>query len=355
MGLNEDFLKIVVPTDEYVRVLQMPTPLTDEMAGPRASYLLGADALIEQLARLSGLNLRRRWRVFYSPFTRSEASNGPEGFASSSVIAVDVDGYKVVETDDDDAATLNWADVDKRQAEGLPAVRTRCSKLGLVPSAVVATGGGLHLYSLLDERVDCTLAADLTRRLSVALELPDAPRGLQQMLALPGTWTTKRLPPRRVAVTHLDPRRTYSLAELGDTLPGAPTFTPRKPTLHQDRGPTVDVWSLIETDHALSELYMGRGRTRPDGDHSASGYDMALATRLARLGFSESVITDVIARRRANDRKSSSYASRTAARAVRFAEARPAAGTPSAKRPAEGRPSARPARQGGVSTAPEEG
>jgi hypothetical protein len=105
--------------------------------------------------------------------------------------------------------------------------RPRIARFALPPSAVVQSGGGLHVYWFLREPLDlrdpaaCAEARGLLRRLAVALGGDLASAEPARVLRVPGTFNGKPEygAPRPVVLELLEPDRRYNPGELGEVVP----------------------------------------------------------------------------------------------------------------------------------------
>jgi hypothetical protein len=111
-----------------------------------------------------------------------------------------------------------------------PEARDRLGRFPLRPSAVVDSGGGLHVWWFLREPMtlpaDTVLSRQLLRRLAHALGGDLAAAEPARILRLPGTRNFKYAPPRPVALTIFEPDRRYNPGEFDAVLhpePAAPT------------------------------------------------------------------------------------------------------------------------------------
>lgn len=91
--------------------------------------------------------------------------------------------------------------------------RTRLSAFSIPPSIIVHSGGGLHLYWLLDEPLDpqLPLTKDLLRRLAIALNGDMSAAEGARVLRVPQTLNHKYDPPRNVVVELFQPDIRYNL------------------------------------------------------------------------------------------------------------------------------------------------
>jgi P4 family phage/plasmid primase-like protien len=116
-----------------------------------------------------------------------------------------------------------FADIDFKDSSEAEA-RGRLAAFPLVPSAVVASGGGLQVYWLLQEALDlanggAAHAKQLLRALATALGADLSAAEPARILRLPGTLNHKYDPPRLVVVEALSEHRRYRLDDLAAALP----------------------------------------------------------------------------------------------------------------------------------------
>src|SRR5689334_8364478 len=117
-----------------------------------------------------------------------------------------------------------FADIDfKRTPES--EAHQRLAECPFLPSMIVASGGGLHVYWLLREPLqlqnehDRTQAKSLLRRLAALLHADPVSAEPAHILRLPGTSNYKYDPPRPVVLELCEPTRQYNVSEWGDVLP----------------------------------------------------------------------------------------------------------------------------------------
>jgi hypothetical protein len=115
-----------------------------------------------------------------------------------------------------------WVDLDFKTTPE-PEARRSVDSFAAPPSALVASGGGLHVYWLLDEPVtlpnDAPHIKATLRRLARALGGDLAAAEPARVLRLPYSLNFKYDPPAPVFVETLDPTRRYRLAQLEALLP----------------------------------------------------------------------------------------------------------------------------------------
>lgn len=124
--------------------------------------------------------------------------------------------------DDCESLYALFADVDFKDTSEADA-RQRVRDFALPPSAVVASGGGLHLYWFLDKPLDLrdggtAAAKQLLRSLAVAIGADTKAAEPARILRLPGSLNHKYPPPRTVTVESLTTRR-YAVADIVAHLP----------------------------------------------------------------------------------------------------------------------------------------
>jgi len=120
-----------------------------------------------------------------------------------------------------------FADVDfKQYAGGEDEARAALLRAAFPPTAVVASGGGLHAYWKLKEPLDLSTDADaakaLLRRLAGSLGADLASAEPAHVLRLPNTVNVKYDPPRKVVLELLDADREYNPSDFDELLPADP-------------------------------------------------------------------------------------------------------------------------------------
>lgn len=210
-----------------------------------------------------------------------------------------------------------WCDVDagkpgskKTYPPTIEDAVTLVRGIGVEPSLIVDTGGGIHAWWLLDEpwlfadAVDRKRAADLCRGWVTTVQVFARVRGwsvdsvgdLSRIMRLPGTFNRKFSPPRPVRIIHERPLR-YSPEHLSDYLTaeeystpdamiqvGAVTLRAGAAAPHADR--------LAQADAIFRRTWE---RKRVDmRDQSASSYDLAVANEGVLRGWTDQEIADAI-------------------------------------------------------------
>ena len=239
-----------------------------------------------------------------------------------------------------------WADIDlaspAHEGKTLPAsiedVWRLLAKLPLVPSMLVHSGFGVHAYWLLKEpwvfdsaaeRADAVRltkgwhAAVCTAAQSLGWHLENL-GDLARVLRLPGTLNHKSTPPAEVRVIDSGPDLRYNPSDfepylVDEPVPVAPAQVGPL-TLKADAHPPLD--KMVEAAANSPKFRDTWHRDRPDlADQSQSGYDLALASIAARLGWKDQEIADlIIAARRHHGRRPekalrADYVTRTLAKA----------------------------------------
>ena len=120
-----------------------------------------------------------------------------------------------------------FADLDaKSYPGGEDEARAALARAAFPPTAIVASGGGLHAYWKLKEPLDLTTEADaarsLLRRLAAYLGADLAAAEPARILRLPNTVNGKYDPPRRVVLELLEASREYNPSDFDEVLPADP-------------------------------------------------------------------------------------------------------------------------------------
>jgi hypothetical protein len=147
-----------------------------------------------------------------------------------------------------------FVDIDFKSATEANA-RSRLARFALPPSAIVHSGGGIHVYWLLREPMalpgETLFAGALLRRLAHAFGGDRAAAEPARVLRLPGTLNQKYTPARTVTLEFLDAARRYNPSELDELLPepatsagGAPFTMPDEP-LAEGEGRNNTIYRLV--------------------------------------------------------------------------------------------------------------
>lgn len=99
-----------------------------------------------------------------------------------------------------------WVDIDKPE---LPD-----NIMIVVPTAIVSSGGGYHLYWKLEEFCSNPGAVESANRSLANAMDGDSAYNIDRMLRIPGSWNDKYDPRRQTEVLHLDPTTEYPLSQL---------------------------------------------------------------------------------------------------------------------------------------------
>ena len=234
-----------------------------------------------------------------------------------------------------------WVDIDDKDTGGRQQSWKHARALDLWPSAIIASGGGLHLYFFLD-RPECVYEIQKANQLLIPLVRGDkAAHDPPRIMRLPGSWHCKGVPQRQVFARNtsnplgieLQPDLKYSLNDLtreltmewdllGWEVPGSEPgqlldFKPaaRKTVARAGMELSENIRRLLDADHRLRELYEGRGlRDTINGkpqDTSASAYDFQFAREAQILGATLEETAAAVNYRRGG-KKRAGYAMETA-------------------------------------------
>lgn len=213
--------------------------MTVDVAADRAAFLAALYDGCEGLLEFRAFNGRRGeppvGRAFCAPTDASVRTRFAADHRAHDIY------FGVATRADDSAGTLEncrhlaavFADIDFKMAPEADA-RAGLARFPLPPSAVVQSGGGLHVYWFLREPLDLrdpdarAEAYQLLRRLADALHADMAAAEPARGLRVPGT--VNRKPeygaPRPVVVEILQPDRRYNPSELDAVLPPEPDPAP---------------------------------------------------------------------------------------------------------------------------------
>ena len=251
-----------------------PIEIWQDESGRRSRPLSGARQwlapaeVLERSAQFAALNVSERANVFMGVNPRTRAGGGKKA---------DVTACRAV-----------WAELDR---VSVAECRRRWQLLGLPqPTIEVASGGGVHLYWVLDEPLDVRASAVRDRFEAMLKALyrdlgADATSDVCRLLRLPGFWNMKDVrcgaSPRPCLLVHCDGRLRYPLSMFARWQARA---RPR-PTLELNDGaaaPTSDV--RVERLVAAPDVQV----------RDRSGRDFAIVCELLRLGLSAKQIWPLV-------------------------------------------------------------
>ena len=184
-----------------------------------------------------------------------------------------------------------FADIDFKDFPSEADARAQLEHFALLPSGVVATGGGLHLYWLLTEPLNlenggAPHAKRLLRALAEVVGADLASAEPARILRLPGTFNYKYTPPRRVVIEALDVARRYSLDSLQACLPSVPDDPPARESVSHQL--TRETRMQRAREYLASEPTADEGQRGDDNTYKiccavAVGYDLNEDDALAVL------------------------------------------------------------------------
>jgi hypothetical protein len=218
-----------------------------------------------------------------------------------------------------DIAGPGHADGGKKYARDEAEALALINKIGLAPSLIVHTGGGIHAYWLLKEH--WIFGSDAERQQAQILERAfirtfqlhggqmgiavDSVFDLARVMRLPGTSNWKNAEPRlaRILQDHSDIR--YDPADLQALLPPE-AFTEQSTTAivakqignlildPQAEPPLEKMQALQLAEPKFDASVKYQRKDFPKGKDSPSEYDLSLATFAAMAGWSEQEIADLL-------------------------------------------------------------
>ena len=213
-----------------------------------------------------------------------------------------------------------WADCDDKDYKGGRAeIYKKIESLYPQPSAVVRSGGGLHVYYYLGEDTPADEIEEANRRLA-ALINGDKCHDRARVLRLPLSYHCKN-PQKimRLQFVTLEPQREHSILDLLDEWPETHNSRPveiAKIDHIATAGLSVQIKALMQRFIGIRDLWSGIGKAT--GDQTGSGYDYAVARELIWYGADPKEVADAIAYRvqERGKTKPEKYYARTVGRAV---------------------------------------
>lgn len=221
-----------------------------------------------------------------------------------------------------------WAEIDKDPAASLQKLKER----GIPsPSVVVGSGHGYHLWWVLREPWELPDEAEqkkaqlfvrgFQKTLRAIVGQLDSTHDLARVLRIPGTLNYKENPP--LPVTLIENSETdYNLSDFEGFVDEVPEAVA---AISADVGNAKEV-----SDFTLAAAFESDPEFKSVWEHlahperSQSEFDMAIASRLASMGFSEQVVAGAIVRNRrefSGKDKHPGYVERTVGKAISRARA----------------------------------
>jgi predicted P-loop ATPase len=212
-----------------------------------------------------------------------------------------------------------WADLDDKDFKGgRREIISKLERLDPFPSAIVVSGGGLHLYYFLGEDTPAHEIEEANKRLA-ALSGGDKCHDRARVLRLPYSWHQKNIQrPVQLDFMHYS-GADYSILDLLDVWPecaASRSVSIEKIDHTSTAALSQAVQQLMAKNQILSDLWIGIGKAT--GDQTGSGYDYAVARELLWLGATPEDTADAIAYRvsERGKKKPITYYSRTVGRAL---------------------------------------
>jgi len=216
------------------------------------------------------------------------------------------------------AVSAFWVDIDHKDVGGREALMIALETFPLPPSIIVWSGGGHHVYWLLDEPYDLTTSKHIDRCEYILKGLCDYFDGdfkttdASRILRVPGTPNlpdAKKRTNGRVRsdcfIESIDSSRRYSINDFEE-------FEDRGKAISADRAESADyerkpwdgelpesVKNALESDPKLRARWEGDATGLMDD--SPSEFDLSIASRLARKGISGAEIEAALRYRRDRD------------------------------------------------------
>ncbi|MEE9234926.1 MAG: DUF3987 domain-containing protein, partial [Candidatus Acidoferrales bacterium] len=180
-----------------------------------------------------------------------------------------------------------WVDVDKLDQQGLSSLLAKLQELQIPPHIVVNSGGGYHLYWLLEETLDAQRHLEeieaVNRGLAEVLGGDRAATDVSRILRIPGFLNHKYDPPRPVTAVRGEAQASYRLADFKQK----GIYIPRDKIAQENFAFDHGGGRVVENP-ALSkktrQLLNTPGGDSYGGDRSSQ--DMAVVSALARAGLS---------------------------------------------------------------------
>ena len=187
-----------------------------------------------------------------------------------------------------------WADLDVKDYSSWEELDAKVDGLENKPHAIIASGGGYHLYYFLDGIYTTAEIEEANQRLAQSIGGAKC-HNCDRILRIPGSWHQKdKKNPKLVTIVHLDKNGAYTLEELEKSWPEMDMFKGKKTRSTKEPGEKKSISSfalngqieslklraristrfsqLMQNNEKLWHLYNDFGKP-PGTDQSGSGYD----------------------------------------------------------------------------------
>lgn len=188
-----------------------------------------------------------------------------------------------------------WCDLDDKDFEnGRAEIWQKLKYLDPYPSAIVASGGGLHLYYFLQEDTPADEIEEANKRLADLIG-GDKCFDRARVLRLPHSWHQKNPAyPIQLSFAHYSEDE-HAIDNLLDIWPVTKISKPvDRIDLQHDSSPVLrsHIDKLIANNQTLKDLWNGIGKAT--GDTTGSGYDYAFARECIWLGACVEDVIDAV-------------------------------------------------------------
>ena len=203
-----------------------------------------------------------------------------------------------------------WSDIDDKDTGGREQTWKLVDRLPLEPSAIVESGGGVHIYYYLNISTQKEKIEELNRKLLRICGGDKKAWNCDRILRMPLSWHLKGEPKKVIFAAHS--ARIYKLKTIEQMLQDI-QLKPQKQlsissTLNEYKSKPIisgKIAKLMELHTQLNDYYHNRGKTSTD--QSGSAYDWIFAKELAYLGANQEDACNALTAKIVNDGRNKNY------------------------------------------------
>ena len=268
--LLREFLEFMFPAESLIEIRPIPDRAKARRKYNLGGFFDGAADLISHLPNLIEKCKNANHAVFFGVLPRKSRENGKRSNCSPGRVI--------------------WSDIDDKDTGGRDQTWALVNALPIEPSAIVQSGGGLHIYYFLDREIDLDRIEDLNKSLLARVNGDTHAWDGARILRLPLSWHLKKDPVRVVFAAMAG--NVYSLDGLEEMLGAGAIFDvpkgkkKKKPKLPKSSFRpkpilSANVRRLIDSNDELAGYFRNQGKRTKD--QSASAYDWVFVKELSWL------------------------------------------------------------------------
>lgn len=284
------FLSHVFDEKDIIEIRPIADRADAKTAYNLRGYYDGPNDLIQDLARLFEACKKAKNGLFYGILPRKNKTGGKKKNVA-------------------DKGSILWADIDDKDTGGREDTIRLVNDLPLEPSAIIETGGGLHIYYYLASSIGKEEIEELNKKLIKISGGDKSAWNSDRILRLPLSWHLKG-EPKKVKIQQHE-AHIYHVNELRYMLKDVDS--PKKQLKIKARiaeyksKPIISphILDLMSKHKSLNDYYHNRGKI--SSDQSGSAYDWIFTKELAYLGVREEEAVNALTAKIHNDHRHKNY------------------------------------------------